>query len=305
MSLVDYMGGDPSVERAARVSYGDGEQHVDQAQSRSVQDTRGLIRYLHRHEHTTPTEMVEMVFHCCMPIFVARQWVRHRTASINEVSARYSVLPNLFYTPEGRVFAGQSASNKQGREDEALDEDLYEGCVEDWHVLRDRTTEHYEAMLRHGVARELARIDLPLSVYTQWYWKIDLKNLLHFLRLRVDPHAQYEIRAYAEIMAGMVERVAPVAYRAWLDYDVGSVRFSHAERRLLARLVVRHDDDHLDGVDTLLSRSTMAAEGLGEREQDEFMAKFGHVGQWPQVDDYRLDPTDALTAARMRERQRA
>ncbi|NIP81529.1 MAG: FAD-dependent thymidylate synthase, partial [Gemmatimonadetes bacterium] len=192
VALVDYMGSDEDIERAARVSYGYG--------TRKVSQTRGLVRYLRRHKHTTPSEMVELKFHVCMPIFVARQWIRHRTANVNEYSGRYSLMPLLFYTPGSDDFALQSADNKQGRLPRGADPELYREAVQRWEATRRRAADDYEWLVGQDVARELARIDLPLSTYTQWYWKIDLHNLLHFLTLRADPHAQYEIRAYAEVM---------------------------------------------------------------------------------------------------------
>lgn len=226
VSLVDYMGGDLAIERAARVSYGAG--------TRKTSETRGLIRYLKRHAHTSPFEMAEVTFHCCMPIFVARQWIRHRTANLNEQSARYSVMPMVFYTPEREQAQLQSKDNKQGRAGEPLPESeytVYSGAVE---LMREGAADHYEAMLERGLARELARIDLPLSTYTQWYWKIDLHNLMHFLRLRCDAHAQYEIRAFANVMAGILQRVAPLAYEAWVDYELLSHKFSRQEIAMLA-----------------------------------------------------------------------
>jgi thymidylate synthase (FAD) len=228
VALVDYMGTDESIERAARVSYGYG--------TRKSSQTRGLIRYLRRHRHTTPSEMVELKFHCAMPMFVARQWIRHRTANVNEYSGRYSLMPLLFYTPAAADFALQSKQNNQGRAGErrrrhctAKASRAGNGC--------GATPRRRTAGCREDVARELARIDLPLSTYTQWYWKIDLHNLLHFLTLRVDPHAQYEIRAYAEVMAGMVRRVAPLSYEAWIDYDLGGAHFSRGELAALRALL--------------------------------------------------------------------
>ncbi|HUE77030.1 MAG TPA: FAD-dependent thymidylate synthase [Longimicrobiales bacterium] len=229
VALVDYMGSDDDVERAARVSYGFG--------TRKVSQTRGLIRYLRRHRHTTPSEMVELKFHVCMPIFVARQWIRHRTANVNEYSGRYSLMPLLFYTPEPRHFALQSADNKQGRRPEGADPGLYEESVRRWEAIRKDAAESYGWMVQNEVARELARIDLPLSTYTQWYWKIDLHNLFHFLSLRVDPHAQYEIRAFGEVMAGMLKRVAPLSYEAWRDYDLAGAPLSRGELAALRHLI--------------------------------------------------------------------
>ncbi|MFP3947190.1 MAG: FAD-dependent thymidylate synthase [Gemmatimonadota bacterium] len=240
VSLVDYMGTDADVERAARVSYGYG--------TRKVSATRGLIRYLRRHHHTTPSEMVELKFHCAMPMFVARQWIRHRTANVNEYSGRYSLMPLLFYRPEHDQFALQSRSNRQGREGGRASERLYSEAVERWEDIRTRAADAYAWMLSEDVARELSRIDLPLSTYTQWYWKIDLHNLLHFLTLRVDPHAQWEIREYGRVMAGIVKRVAPLSYEAWVDYDLEGVRLSRGDRKALAALLEVLDDEDPESV---------------------------------------------------------
>jgi thymidylate synthase (FAD) len=266
VALVDYMGGDDSIERAARVSYGYGTRRASQ--------TRGLIRYLRRHRHTTPSEMVEFKFHCCMPMFVARQWIRHRTANVNEYSGRYSLMPLLFYTPEPRHFALQSPQNNQGRSAEAAAASLYAEATARWQRLRDDAAETYSWLVAEDVARELARIELPLSTYTQWYWKIDLHNLLHFLTLRVDPHAQLEIRAYAEVIAGMVKRVAPLSYEAWIDYDVSGVHLSRGEIDALRELVAA-DDAGLrprDGAGAV-DAARLAAHDLSPREARELVAK--------------------------------
>ncbi|MEO5768704.1 MAG: FAD-dependent thymidylate synthase, partial [Polyangia bacterium] len=212
VSLNDYMGGDECIERAARVSYGYG--------TRKQSQTRGLLRYLRRHKHTTPSEMVELKFHCCMPIFIARQWIRHRTANVNEYSGRYSLIPMLFYTPEEAQLQTQSKRNNQGRSGSPVTAQVHTEAVRQWSASRAAVTAGYEWMTGQEVARELARIDLPLSTYTQWYWKIDLHNLLHFLTLRVDGHAQWEIQEFGRVMAGMLKRVAPLSYEAWIDYDV-------------------------------------------------------------------------------------
>jgi thymidylate synthase (FAD) len=237
VSLVDYMGSDEDVERAARVSYGYG--------TRKMSATRGLIRYLRRHRHTTPSEMVEFKFHCAMPMFVARQWVRHRTASINEYSGRYSLMPLLYYRPGPGDFSQQAVSNRQGRDAAPAPQALWEEATRRWDAGRDATSATYEWLLAEDVARELARIDLPLSTYTQWYWKIDLHNLLHFLTLRVDPHAQAEIRAFGEVMAGIVKRVAPLSYEAWVDYDLTGHPMSRGELDVLRRLVQPDGDGAL------------------------------------------------------------
>ena len=278
LALVDYMGSDEDVERAARVSYGHG--------TRRTSETRGLIRYLRRHRHTTPSEMVEMKFHCAMPIFVARQWVRHRAASLNEYSGRYSLMPLLFYKPEREQLQAQSRANRQGRAGVPLDH-LYDEAVARWERLRQVAAEQYEWLATHDVARELARIDLPLSLYTQWYWKIDLHNLLHFLTLRVDPHAQYEIRAYGRVIAGMLQRVAPLSFEAWIDYDVAGVRLSRVELEAVRRLVQVTGDAGLASRDgAAVGGPELRALGLSEREIRELVAKLAHP---PAVEDFTLD----------------
>jgi thymidylate synthase (FAD) len=260
------MGSDEDVERAARVSYGYG--------TRQKSATRGLIRYLRRHRHSTPTEMVEFKFHCSMPMFVARQWIRHRTASVNEYSGRYSLMPLLFYTPSEEDFALQSPQNNQGRQGEAAERGLWEAAVRRWNDGRVRATDAYSWMLEEDVAREIARIDLPLSTYTQWYWKIDLHNLLHFLSLRVDPHAQREIRVYAEIMAGIVKRVAPLSYEAWVDYDLTGSPMSRGELEVLRALVQREGEDGTRArAGASLDVAAMEELGLSAREIREFVAK--------------------------------
>ena len=295
VSLVDYMGTDEDIERAARVSYGYG--------TRKRSATRGLIRYLRRHRHTTPSEMVEFKFHCAMPMFVARQWIRHRTASVNEYSGRYSLMPLLFYAPDAEDFALQSESNKQGRREGAAAQALWERADQRWARGRKEAAETYEWLLGEDVARELARIDLPLSTYTQWYWKIDLHNLLHFLTLRVDPHAQWEIRAYAEVMAGMVQRVAPLSYEAWVDYDLLGSPMSRGELEALARLLQPDDGGGVGaraGAETV-GPETLAEMGLSPREIREFQAKLDP----PPRPDFVLDLADMRpaeeVAARMAE----
>ena len=291
VALVDYMGTDEDIERAARVSYGAGTRRVSQ--------TRGLVRYLMRHAHTTPTEMVEFKFHCSMPMFVARQWIRHRTASVNELSARYSLLPLLFYTPEHDNFSYQSSVNNQGREAAPAPTALYASAVARWERLRHEAAGAYGWLLGEDVARELARIDLPLSTYTQWYWKIDLHNLLHFLTLRVDAHAQWEIRAYGEVIAGMLQRVAPLAYEAWLDYEVLGERLSAAERVALGKLL-EADDGGLavrDGV-SRLERRELGKLGLSGREIRELLAKVAT----PDRPDFALDLAAMRSAAQMEEK---
>jgi thymidylate synthase (FAD) len=269
VALVDYMGGDDSIERAARVSYGYGTRRSSQ--------TRGLIRYLRRHRHTTPSEMVELKFHCAMPMFVARQWIRHRTANVNEYSGRYSLMPLVFYTPSPQDFALQSPQNNQGRADEAADAALYREAVARWERLRTESMEAYGWLVGADVAREIARIDLPLSTYTQWYWKIDLHNLLHFLSLRADPHAQFEIRAYAEVMAAMVRRVAPLSFEAWLDYDIGGAHLSRGELAVLRELLVIEEDGLAARDAGRVDRAGMAAHDLSAREVRELLDKLRHT----------------------------
>jgi thymidylate synthase (FAD) len=266
VALVDYMGGDESIERAARVSYGYGTRRSSQ--------TRGLIRYLRRHRHTTPSEMVELKFHCCMPMFIARQWIRHRTANVNEYSGRYSLMPLLFYTPEPQDFALQSAQNNQGRAAQSASATLYAEVTARWQRLHDEARETYSWLVAEDVARELARIELPLSTYTQWYWKIDLHNLLHFLTLRIDAHAQLEIRVYAEVIAGMVKRVAPLSYEAWIDYDVAGTHLSAGELDALRALLEVDDAGLRPRPGAIgLGAEQLASHGLAPREVRELFAK--------------------------------
>ncbi len=289
VALVDYMGTDEDIERAARVSYGAG--------TRKQNLTRGLIRYLRRHKHTTPSEMVELKFHCCMPIFVARQWIRHRTANVNELSGRYSLIPQLFYTPPAAQMQTQSRKNNQGRSGEPLDAALRAEAERRWQVNRDNAVGTYDWLTSHDVARELARIDLPLSTYTQWYWKVDLHNLLHFLTLRVDRHAQWEIREFGRVMAGMLKRVAPLSYEAWIDYDVCGGHLSRMELGLLRRFI--SDDSGSLGVKAgAATRAEMLAAGLSGREADELLLKLA-----PQdPPDFDLDLTQAKSAEHFAER---
>lgn len=285
VALVDYMGSDQDIESAARVSYGAG--------TRKVSQTRGLVRYLRRHAHTTPSEMVEFKFHCSMPMFVARQWIRHRTASVNELSARYSLLPLLFYEPDHSNFAHQSSSNNQGRQLTPASNELYAGAIERWGSLREEAAETYGWLLGEDVARELARIDLPLSTYTQWYWKIDLHNLLHFLTLRVDAHAQWEIQEYGRVMAGILQRVAPLTYEAWIDYNVLGAHLSYGERRTLSRLL-RAEEGGIGsrGGVPPLTREDLEEMGLSGREIQELRDKLDP----PERPDFSLDLSQMQTA---------
>ena len=286
VSLVDYMGGDDSIERAARVSYGYG--------TRQTSQTRGLIRYLRRHHHTTPSEMVELKFHCAMPMFIARQWIRHRTANVNEYSGRYSLIPLVFYTPKSEEFALQSPVNNQGRQAGAASSDLHATALARWERLRQEASDTYTWMVGEDVAREIARIDLPLSTYTQWYWKIDLHNLLHFLRLRIDPHAQYEIRAYAEVMAGIVKRVAPLSYEAWIDYDVAGASLSRGELDALRDLLAcTATEIRTRAADAALTAEDMKRFEVSPREARELFAKFAPR----EKPDWELDMSRMRTAA--------
>ncbi len=236
--LVDSMGGDDAIVQAARVSYGKGTSKVTQ--------DRGLIRYLMRHRHTTPFEMVEFKFHCKMPIFVARQWVRHRTANINEYSLRYSEARDEFYYPNPEHIQFQSALNKQGRSGE-VPADLKQKVLDYFKKNSDRSFALYQELNEAGVARELARALLPVNIYTEWYWKNDLHNLLHFIGLRSDNHAQYEIRVFSDAMASFVKEKAPFAWEAYQDYVVHGMRFSRIEQGLLEKkLPSRVVDDILE-----------------------------------------------------------
>ncbi|MEK6917793.1 MAG: FAD-dependent thymidylate synthase [Nanoarchaeota archaeon] len=218
--LVNYMGDDSSIVQAARVSYGAG--------TKKAHEDRGLIRYLMRHRHTTPFEMVEFQWHVKLPIFVARQWIRHRTANVNEYSGRYSVMKEEFYIPNEDRVQLQSQSNKQGSEGEVSPE-LRERFLSVLLVDAQLNFDHYKEFEQSDIARELVRIGLPLSTYTEWYWKIDLHNLFHFLNLRLDKHAQEEIRLYSEVMANTVKKAMPVAYEAFEDYVLNSVSLSGLE----------------------------------------------------------------------------
>lgn len=230
--LVDYFGNDEAVEQAARVSYGAG--------TRKTNETRGLLRYLLRHDHTTPFEMAELKFHAKMPIFVARQWVRHRTANINEYSARYSVAKDEFYIPKSDVISTQSTNNKQGRGepiDPVLAKRVKDKMVESFVSSNVLYQELLNTEGEYKIARELSRVVLPLSSYTEWYWKIDLHNLLHFLRLRLDPHAQYEIRVYAEAMAKIVKDAFPIIWGAFEDYKLNSLNVTKLEKEVIVKLL--------------------------------------------------------------------
>ena len=239
--LVDSMGSDDAIVQAARVSYGKGTTKVSR--------DKGLIRYLLRHRHSTPFEMVELKFHAKMPIFVARQWVRHRTANINEYSLRYSEAQHDFYIPDPKDIHFQSQFNKQGRDEREVPAELKQKVVDHFNEISEKTFAIYDELNEAGIARELARGILPVNLYTEWYWKNDLHNIFHFLRLRMDEHAQYEIRVFAEAMASFVKKVAPIAYEAFEDYSINGMYFSKLERNLLTtRLPARILDDLKDEV---------------------------------------------------------
>lgn len=265
--LVDYMGNDQAIEQAARVSYGSG--------TRNVNETVGLIRYLMRHQHTTPFEMVEFKFHAKMPIFVARQWVRHRTASLNELSGRYSVLDKEFYIPSPEVIAVQSTDNKQGR-GKTLDAETAEKVRQLLITDATHNYQNYESMLKDdGLAKELARMDLTLNYYTQWYWKANLHNTFRFLGLRMDPHAQYEIRVYADAMAKIVKDAVPIAYKAFEDYQLNAVRLTGLEINLLSQAVQVLGTS----LDEKIIRGISGEVGLtNKRELEEMIEKFKKLG---------------------------
>ena len=238
--VVDYMGNDTSIVQAARVSYGKG--------TKKVNTDSGLIKYLMRHWHSTPFEMCEIKYHVKLPIFIARQWIRHRTANVNEYSARYSILDKEFYLPSKENLAAQSQSNRQGRGD-ILEGDQAKQVLDLLKSDAERTYSNYEEMLNErydgttidenkiGLARELARMNLTLNTYTQWYWKTDLLNLMNFLRLRADNHAQYEIRAYADAMLDTLKKWVPITYEAFMDYRVGGTEVSEKGKLVIKKLI--------------------------------------------------------------------
>ena len=255
--VIDYMGDDAAIVQAARVSYGAGTKHVS--------NDEGLIRYLMRHWHSTPFEMCEIKLHVKLPVFVARQWIRHRTANVNEYSARYSILDREFYIPAPEQLAAQSTVNNQGR-GEVLTGDEAARVLEMLKSDAARAYDHYQDMLsqdgQQGLARELARMNLPANIYTQWYWKTDLHNLFHFLRLRADAHAQYEIRVYAEAIANCVADWVPLAYGAFQDYRMGGAALSAKALDCLRRM--------LKG-----EAVTQETSGMSKGEWREFMGVLG------------------------------
>ena len=227
--LVDYMGSDSRIVQTARVSYGDG--------TKTVREDAGLIDYLLRNEHTSPFEHVIFELHCKMPIFVARQWIRHRTARLNEISGRYSVMTDEFYLPPKDQINFQSTDNKQGREQQSVPEELQNKVLELLKKEQSTCYENYSEILNDGIARELARINLPLSMYTEWYWQMDLKNMLHFLKLRMDHHAQWEIQEYARAIAMIVKAVCPLAYESFERHILNGARFSSDELAAIRALI--------------------------------------------------------------------
>ncbi|MSP20425.1 MAG: FAD-dependent thymidylate synthase [Alphaproteobacteria bacterium] len=265
--VIDYMGDDGAIVQSARVSYGRG--------TKKVREDQGLINYLMRHRHSTPFEMCEIKYHVKLPIFVARQWIRHRTANVNEYSARYSILDNEFYLPAREHLAAQSESNRQGRGDVLSDHDAARVLT----LLREdaeQSYRHYQELLnvgedgaeldgdREGLARELARMNLSLNFYTQWYWKIDLHNLLHFLSLRADPHAQYEIRAYADVMLETVKAWVPLAFNAFQEFRLGAVTLSAGALKVVQRMLAGESVDQ-------------TSSGMSKREWTELMAALGRA----------------------------
>ena len=262
--VIDYMGDDTAIVQAARVSYGKG--------TKQVSTDSGLIKYLMRHWHSTPFEMCEIKYHIKLPIFIARQWIRHRTANVNEYSARYSILDKEFYLPSLENLAAQSSSNRQGRGEVISGEQASEVL----NLLKqdaERTYENYEKMLnekydgsvidnnKQGLARELARMNLTLNTYTQWYWKTDLLNLMNFLRLRVDSHAQYEIRSYAETMLNTLKKWVPITYEAFMDYRVGGTEVSTKGKIIIQKLIKGE-------------KISIEDSGLSKREWNELMKSF-------------------------------
>ena len=263
--VVDYMGDDTSIVQSARVSYGKG--------TKKVSTDSGLIKYLMRHRHSTPFEMCEIKYHVKLPIFVARQWIRHRTANVNEYSARYSILDKEFYLPAKENLAAQSKNNRQGRGDlingkQADDvlKILKEDAEKSYNDYETMLNERYDGTIidenKKGLARELARMNLTLNTYTQWYWKTDLLNLLNFLSLRADDHAQYEIRAYADVMIDSLKRWVPITYEAFMDYRVGGMELSSAGKLVITKMLKQESCDFENSK-------------LTKREWNELMDSFG------------------------------
>jgi thymidylate synthase (FAD) len=263
--VVDYMGDDSSIVQSARVSYGKG--------TKKVSTDSGLIKYLMRHRHSTPFEMCEIKYHVKLPIFVARQWIRHRTANVNEYSARYSILDKEFYLPSKENLAAQSTSNRQGR-GKVINGKQADNILEILKKDAEQTYNNYETMLNErydgttideenqGLARELARMNLTLNTYTQWYWKTDLLNLLNFLSLRADIHAQYEIRAYAQAMTETLKKWVPITFEAFMDYRVGAMELSAKGKVVIQKMIKGEPCD-------------FESSKLSKREWNELMRSFG------------------------------
>ena len=289
--LVDSMGGDNAIVQAARVSYGKGTSKVSQ--------DRGLIRYLMRHRHTTPFEMVEFKFHCKMPIFVARQWVRHRTANINEYSLRYSEARDEFYYPDPAQIQYQSALNKQGRAGK-VPKKLTDKVLKYFKEISEKSFDMYQELNEAGLARELIRAILPVNLYTEWYWKNDLHNLLHFIGLRSDSHAQYEIRVFSDAMAESVKKAAPHAWEAYQDYVVKGMRFSRIERSLLERkLPDRVVDDILED---LAYQITATLHKNKPRDEANLYPLYQKQGGIDSKDDFKLKwNSDEIEVGNVRE----
>jgi len=263
--VVDYMGDDTSIVQSARVSYGKG--------TKKVSTDSGLIKYLMRHRHSTPFEMCEIKYHIKLPIFIARQWIRHRTANVNEYSARYSIMDKEFYVPSKENLAAQSTNNRQGRGN-LINGTQADGILKILKEDAERNYQHYEEMLnekydgtiiddkKQGLARELARMNLTLNSYTQWYWKTDLLNLLNFLALRADSHAQFEIREYADVMMNTVKKWVPTTYDAFIDYRVGGMELSAKGKIVIQKMIKGEKCD-------------IESSGLSKREWNELMDSFG------------------------------
>ena len=275
--LVDVMGDDAAIVQAARCSYGKG--------TRPTSEDRGLIRYLTRMRHTSPLEMCEIKLHCKMPIFVARQWIRHRTANVNEISGRYSEMREEFYVPAPAHMAKQSSSNKQGRGEIFPANEAAQLILQMGDEANDTFTS-YQQFLEAGMAKELARINLPLSTYTEWYWKIDLHNLLHFLGLRLDPHAQYEIRVFAEAIWAIVQDWCPLAAEAFVDYQLEAKTFSRQEMNMLHSMIAEWKEDmealaqseNIDVEQSVGERLRLSMDSFGidnKRERLELLVKLG------------------------------
>jgi len=257
--IVDWMGDDSSIVQAARVSYGKG--------TKTVKEDRTLIRYLMRHWHTSPFEMVEFKFHCKMPIFCARQWVRHRTASLNEYSGRYSEMPDECYVPEDSRIQTQDKWNHQASSGEQIEETTY--ILDNMRQEQEEIFSNYHEYLESGVAREIARIDLPLATYTQWYWKMDLHNLFHFLRLRMDSHAQWEMQQYANAIFEIIKQIVPISCEAFEDYRLNACTFSGPEMQIIKDILLMDTNDEF--VNHYLREKTE----FSKLEIKEFKSKLG------------------------------